>query len=69
MLCGPAVKLVVVRVATPFAFNAAFPSCDVPSMKLTVPGGVAPVSEATVAVRVRSAASLSMTVVVALPTT
>jgi len=68
MLCDPAVKLVVVRVATPLAFNVALPSCDEPSMKLTVPAGNAPVSETTVALRVKSAVSVSVTVVVALPT-
>lgn len=68
MLCGPAVKLVIVRVATPLAFNVALPSCDVPSMKVTVPAGAAPVSDATVAANVKSAVSLKVTVVVALPT-
>ena len=68
MLCGPAVKLMTMRVATPFAFNVALPSCAVPSVKVSVPVGGVPVSEATVAVRVRSPVSPSAVVVVALPT-
>jgi len=69
MLCGPAVKLVTIRLATPLGFSVALPSCEVPSIKVTVPVGAAPVSEATVAVRVKSAASPSVVLVVALPTT
>jgi hypothetical protein len=68
MLCGPAVKLVIVSVATPFAFKVALPSCDEPSMNVTFPVGGAPVSEVTVAVSVRSAASPRVVVVVAFPT-
>lgn len=67
-LCVPAVKLVTTSVATPLAFNVALPSCEVPSMKVTVPVGGVPVSDVTVAVRVRSAPSPSVVVVVALPT-
>ena len=69
MLCGPAVRLVTERLATPPAFNVAVPSCDVPSMKLTAPVGGVPVSDATVAVNVKSAVSVNVVVVVALPTT
>ena len=44
----------VVRVATPLAFKVALPSCDVPSMKVTVPVGIpAPgLTALTVAVKV-----------------
>ena len=66
MLWLPAVRLVVVNVATP-ALNGELPSCVVPSVKVTVPVGV-PAVALTVAVNVRlPEVELGLSVVVVFP--
>src|SRR5262249_23701308 len=51
--CGPAASTVVVNVATPDPFRVPVPSVVVPSLKVTVPVGVAVVPDGvTVAVNV-----------------
>jgi len=52
MLCLPFDNADVLNVATPDVFSVPVPTVALPSMKLTVPVGIAPVEDVTVAVNV-----------------
>ena len=58
MLFVPVLNAAVVNVATPLAFTAELPSVEVPSINFTVPVGMIPVNELTVAVKVTDALSV-----------
>ena len=50
--CDPAASVVVEKVATPAALSVPFPRVVVPCLNDTLPVGIAPVDEVSVAVKV-----------------